>query len=179
MSYSIIYADPPWNYRDKAKAGRRGASYKYKVMNLRDIINLPIRNISADDSVLFLWSTMPMLPSALRVIESWGFIYKTAAFTWVKKNKKANTWFWGMGNWTRSNPEICLLAIKGKPKRMNASVHSIIDRPILSHSEKPPEVRDKIVQLCGDLPRIELFARDITSGWDVWGDEVEESIKLF
>ena len=120
-----------------------------------------------------------MLPSALRVIESWGFIYNTAAFTWVKKNKKANTWFWGMGNWTRSNPEICLLAIKGKPKRMNASVHSIIDRPILSHSEKPPEVRDKIVQLCGDLPRIELFARDITSGWDVWGDEVEESIKLF
>ena len=78
----------------------------------------------------------------------------------------------GMGNWTRSNPELCLLAIKGKPKRISASVHSVIDTPIERHSKKPDIVRDKIVSLCGNLPRIELFARQKTEGWDVWGNEV-------
>ena len=83
-----------------------------------------------------------------------------------------------MGWWTRSNPEYCLLGMKGSPKREAKNVHSIIDTPIESHSKKPDEVRQRIVELCGDLPRVELFARQITEGWDVWGNEVKSDIEI-
>jgi len=115
---------------------------------------------------------MPSLIEGLALIEKWGFKYKTVAFTWVKKNKKADSLFWGMGFWTRANTELCLLATKGSPKRVSASVHSVIYSPIREHSRKPDEARDKIVQLMGDIPRIELFARQKVEGWDCWGDEV-------
>ena len=170
--YNIIYADPPWSYRDKASAGNRGASFKYDVQDHKWICNLPVENISDDNCVLFLWITMPQLPNVFEVIKEWGFVYKTCAFTWVKRNKSQPSWFWGMGNWTRANAELCLLATKGKPKRVSASVHSVIDSPIEKHSKKPDVVKDRIVQLCGDLPRIELFARQKTIGWDSWGNEV-------
>jgi len=97
---------------------------------------------------------------------------------WVKRNKKSPTWFWGMGRWTRANAELCLLATHGKPKRINAGVHSVIDTPIEAHSKKPDEARKRIVKLCGDLPRIELFARQKTEGWDVWGNEIESTNKI-
>jgi N6-adenosine-specific RNA methylase IME4 len=170
--YNIIYADPPWNYNDKASAGKRGASFKYNTMTLGEIKDLPVNNISEDNCILFLWVTFPQLPNAFEVMKEWGFEYKTVAFNWVKKNKKSDSWFWGMGNWTRSNPEVCLLATRGKPKRISASIHSVIDTPIEGHSKKPDEARKRIVELCGDLPRIELFARDKVDGWDCWGDEV-------
>ncbi len=170
--YQIIYADPPWSYKDKALAGNRGAACKYKTQSKDWIDNLPVDTIADTDCVLFLWVTMPKLNECWELIDKWGFTYKTAAFTWVKRNKKSDSWFWGMGRWTRANPEICLLATKGNPKRLSASVHSVIDTPIREHSQKPDEVRDLIVQLLGDLPRIELFARSKTKGWDVWGDEV-------
>ena len=176
--YNIIYADPPWSYRDKALAGNRGACCKYPVMSIEDICKLNIKEIVADNCVLFIWVTMPKLNECFDVIKSWGFEYKTCAFTWVKKNKKSDSWFWGMGSWTRANAELCLLATKGKPTRVSAKVHSIIDTPIEEHSKKPDIVRDKIVELCGDLPRIELFARQKTEGWDVWGNEVESDINL-
>ena len=170
--YNIIYADPPWSYRDKASAGKRGASYKYQLQDQNWISSLPVRTISANDCVLFLWITMPKLNDVMEVIDYWGFKYKTVGFTWVKKNKKQDSWFWGMGNWTRANAEICLLATKGNPKRVNAGVHSVIDTPVEEHSKKPDIVRDRIVTLCGDLPRIELFARQTACGWDSWGDEI-------
>lgn len=170
--YSIIYADPPWSYKDKALSGKRGACCKYPVMSTNDICELPIHNLADDNCVLFLWVTLPKLNECFKVIEAWGFQYKTCAFTWVKRNKKSNTWFMGMGRWTRANSEICLLATKGKPKRISASVHSIIDAPIEQHSKKPDIVREKIVNLMGDLPRIELFARQRADGWDCWGNEV-------
>ena len=116
---------------------------------------------------------MPQLPNVFEVINSWGFVYKTCGFTWVKKNKIKDSWFMGMGNWTRSNSELCLLAVKGKPKRIDASVLSVVDTPIEQHSKKPDVVKSHIVKLCGDLPRIELFARQKTNGWDAWGNEVE------
>lgn len=172
--YNIIYADPPWSYRDKASAGNRGASFKYDVQDHKWICDLPVENISDDNCVLFMWVTMPQLPNVFEVIKAWGFEYKTCGFTWVKKNKIKDSWFMGMGNWTRSNSEICLLATKGKPKRVSASVHSVVDTPIERHSKKPDIVKDRIVHLCGDLPRIELFARQKTEGWDVWGNEVIE-----
>ena len=171
--YSIIYADPPWSYRDKALAGNRGAGCKYTVQSKTWIDNLPVASITNPNSILFLWVTMPKLNECWDLITNWGFEYKTVAFTWVKRNKKTPSWFWGMGRWTRANAELCLLATKGKPKRISASVHSIVDSPIEEHSKKPDEVRDRIVELVGDLPRIELFARERHDGWDAWGNELK------
>lgn len=176
--YQIIYADPPWSYRDKALSGNRGAICKYPVMGGEDLLAMPVNQIAADDCILFLWVTMPKLNEVFELIKAWGFEYKTVAFTWVKRNKISDSWFWGMGRWTRANAELCLLATKGKPKRMSASVSQIIDTPIERHSKKPDEVRNKIVKLAGDLPRIELFARQSTPGWSVWGNEVKSDIEL-
>jgi len=169
--YNIIYADPPWEYADKALSGNRGAGCKYQTQSLEWIKNLPVQDIAEENSILFMWITMPHLNICLEVISKWGFIYKTNAFTWIKRNKIKNSFFWGMGRWTRANAELCLLATKGRPKRLYAGVHSIIYTPKQEHSKKPDIVRDKIIQLCGDLPRIELFARQKTAGWDVWGNE--------
>lgn len=176
--YGIIYADPPWSYKDKALAGNRGACCKYPVMSIEDITKLPINKIAAENCVLFMWVTMPKLNECFDVIRSWGFEYKTCAFTWIKKNKKADTLFMGMGRWTRANAELCLLATKGKPKRVSASIHSVILSPVEEHSKKPDETRKRIVELCGHLPRVELFARQKTPGWDVWGNEVNSDITL-
>lgn len=169
--YSVIYADPPWSYSGGGAA--RNVAKHYHTMKPEDIYSLPVQNIAADDCLLFLWATFPNLDVALETIRRWGFRYKTAAFVWVKRNRKTPSWFWGMGNWTRSNPEVCLLATRGKPKRADAHVHSVIDAPIGRHSEKPAETRDRIVQLAGGGAMIELFARKTAPGWDAWGDEVE------
>lgn len=174
--YQIIYADPPWRYDQK---GLQGAAEKhYSTMSLEDICKLPVGSISAKDSILFLWATFPQLPAALRVISAWGFKYKTVAFLWLKKNRKADRWFFGLGFWTRGNAEVCLLATRGHPKRQSSKIHQFIISPIEAHSKKPDIVRDKIVELAGDVPRIELFARQTTPGWDVWGNEVTSSITL-
>ena len=171
--YQIIYADPPWSYIDKALSGNRGACCKYSVMGGEELSALPIKELSDKDCILFMWVTMPKLNEVFDLIKSWGFEYKTVGFTWVKRNKKSSSWFWGMGRWTRANAELCLIATKGKPKRINAGINSIIDTPIEEHSKKPNIVRDKIVQLVGDLPRIELFARQKTEGWDVIGNDID------
>jgi N6-adenosine-specific RNA methylase IME4 len=188
--YDIIYADPPWTFKTYSEKGKekKSAELHYDCMTIEDICNLPINEISSDNSVLFLWATNPMIEQALETIKSWNFIYKTIAFSWYKKNKIADSWFWGLGYWTRQNTEQCLLATKGKPTRINKGIHQVIDfenfdtEPIQSkireHSRKPDEVRNRIVSLCGDLPRIELFARNESYGWDVWGNEVVNSIEL-
>ena len=176
--YQIVYADPPWQYKDKCRAGKRGAEYKYPSMGPQEIKDLPIAKITSNNSFLFLWVTFPMLQQGLDVIKAWGYDYRTIAFNWVKKNRLSDTWFWGMGNYTRSGSEICLLATKGKPKRASAGVHSTVDAPVEGHSRKPGEVRDRIVKLCGDLPRIELFSTEKIDGWDRWGLDAPEDIKL-
>lgn len=178
QKYNIIYADPAWSYQDKALAGNRGACCKYQVMSIDDIKAIPVQDIAADDCALFMWVTMPKLNEVFDVIEAWGFEYKTCAFTWVKRNKKSDSWFWGMGRWTRANAELCLLATKGKPKRLSAGVHSILDYRIMQHSRKPNEARKRIIELCGDLPRVELFAREKLEGFDIWGNELENDITL-
>ena len=169
--YNIIYADPPWHY-DKRNEGTRNVQNKYSTMTFEDIYNLPVQQISDTNCILFLWVTYPKLPQCLETISKWSFEYKTCAFSWVKKNKKSNSFFMGMGNWTRANNEICLLATKGTVKRVSASVRQIVYKPIEQHSKKPDCIRNNIVELVGDLPRIELFAREKTDGWDVWGNEV-------
>lgn len=187
--YKIILADPAWSYDDKSLE-RGGAERHYRTMSTKEICSLPVKDISDDDCALFMWATFPKIAEALEVIKEWGFEYKTCAFVWVKTNKRTDPnqtsflptesfdSFWGMGRWTRSNAEICLLAVKGKPKRLKADVHQIIYAPIDKHSKKPPETRDRIIKLIGDLSRVELFARTQTEGWDVWGNEVDNSITL-
>ena len=177
--YNIIYVDPPWQYKAwSAKGTGRSPEQHYNVMTKEDIQNLPVSQIADKNAILFMWATYPCLEEALELIPKWGFKYKTVAFTWVKRNKKSPSWFWGLGYWTRSNPEICLLATRGNISRVSKSVHSVVDTAIEQHSKKPEIVRDRIVELVGDLPRIELFARQKTEGWDVWGNEVESDIEL-
>jgi N6-adenosine-specific RNA methylase IME4 len=170
--YQIVYADPPWSYKVwTAKGGHKSASAHYPVMDLGDICGLPIKDIADNNCILFLWATFPNLPEAFEVIKKWGFVYKTVAFNWTKIYSNGNP-VCGLGYWTRSNGEVCLLATKGKIRRINKGVYQAILSPQEGHSKKPNEIRNRIVTLMGDLPRIELFARQKTEGWDVWGDEV-------
>jgi N6-adenosine-specific RNA methylase IME4 len=171
--YNIIYADPPWRFKnwsigERAKRGekwaRRNGRSPYDVMNR--------------DCALFLWATHPKLPDALQVMEGWGFEYKTVAFTWVKQNRGGVGFHFGLGYWTRQNPEICLLGTRGKPKRVDNSVPHLVISPLREHSRKPDEVRRRIVALMGDLPRVELFARQAPDGWDVFGNEVESTVEV-
>jgi len=182
--YSIIYADPPWRHYDKALTGNRGACCKYNVMDKSSLENLSVKDIADSSCVLFIWVPMPKLNEVFDIITAWGFEFKTCAFTWVKRNKQGKGWFLGMGRWTRANAEICLLATKGNPKRVSAGVSSIIENAVMEHSRKPEEARRRIVELCGDLPRIELFARERGEifneydGWDLWGNEIESDIEI-
>lgn len=174
--FNILYADPPWKYERNKVQG--AAENHYPTMSIEQLCALDVEKITDENCALFLWSTFPFLPEALRLIKAWGFTYKTTAFVWLKQNRKNKDWFFGLGFWTRGNAEICLLATKGKPQRKSAKVSQLIISPIDKHSKKPDIVREKIVELIGDLPRIELFARQTTPGWEVFGNEVKSSITL-
>ena len=183
--FSIIYADPPWKFRSWSpystmadRDRKSGRLTPYPCLSTDQIGSLPIARLCAPDCVLFLWATYPMLPAALMVIRAWGFTYKTVAFTWAKLNPSGNGFATGMGYWTRSNPEICLLATRGHPRRTSRSVPNLVIARRREHSRKPDEVRERIVRLCGNVPRIELFAREATIGWRVWGNEVVSDVKL-
>ena len=138
----------------------------------------PVADIAEKDCALFLWVTFPCLLEGFEVIRAWGFTYKTVAFVWVKQNKKSDSLFWGMGYWTRSNVELCILATKGSPKRVDAGVHQVVVSHIEEHSRKPGEVHERIRRLMGDVPKIELFARRKAEGFDVWGNEVDSDIEF-
>jgi N6-adenosine-specific RNA methylase IME4 len=181
--YNIILADPPWRFKnwsmgELAKLGEKWARANgrspYNCLNDQDIYNLPIQNITDKNCILFLWATYPKLCEALNTIKAWGFTYKTVAFTWVKTCKKAtNKFHFGLGYWTRGNPEICLLATKGKIHRISNLVANLVVSPLEGHSKKPEIIRSKIVDLVGDLPRVELFARQTCKGWDSIGNEID------
>jgi site-specific DNA-methyltransferase (adenine-specific) len=178
--YNIIYADPPWEYRNQSinhTDGKALAFNHYKTLSVEEICKIKVGEIADKNCALFIWVTFPNLPEVFRVIKHWGFTYKTVAFVWVKttKNKKL---FMGTGYYTRANSEICLLATRGTVKPISHSIHSILLFPILGHSRKPNEIRKRIVELFGDLPRIELFSRMKWDGWDSWGNEVINSIEL-
>ena len=175
--YQVIYADPPWAYRVWSKKGNgRSAESHYPTMSIEEIADLPVKELADENCALFLWVTFPLLREIWKVIDAWGFTYKSVAFVWIKQNKRADSLFWGMGYWTRANAEICILATKGSPKRYSKRVHQAIVSHIEEHSKKPEEARRRIEQLMGDVPRIELFARRETPGWDVWGNEVACSL---
>lgn len=173
--YQIIYADPPWQYSSdpNSKRGIWGLAHqKYNTLNIEDLKKLPIQNITNDNCILFMWATFPNMQQALDLIKAWGFEFKTVAFVWEKLDKTTNhPKKYGLGWYTRSNCEIVMLGRKGKFDRKSASVQQIIKSTIGKHSAKPDEVRQRILKLCGDLPRIELFARTKIHGWDTWGND--------
>ena len=171
--YGVIYADPPWLFKTRSDKGKdRSPEKHYPVLSIADICNLPVSDIAKPDSVLLMWVCDPMLDQAFKVIDAWGFKYKTVGFTWAKTNRKKLGFFTGLGYWTRGNPEMCLLATKGKPKRVSKSVAQLVIDERREHSRKPDRIRHDIVNLCGDLSRIELFARQKFDGWDAWGNEI-------
>jgi len=177
--YQIIYADPPWGINVRKGTSNKLRPSHYSRMSIKDIAGLQIPQIADINCALFLWVTMPALNRAFEVIETWGFRYSTVAFTWVKLNKNNMGLFTGCGWWTRANAELCLLGIKGSLKRVSRSVPQIIASPIMNHSRKPDEiVRDRIIALLGDLPRVEIFSRRKVEGWDCWGNEVDSDIEL-
>ena len=169
--YGAIYADPPWHFKIRSPKGEgRSATQDYQCMSLDEICALPVQAIAAPDCALFIWITDPMLPTAFKVIEAWGFTYKTVGFTWAKTNSKSPGYFTGMGYWTRANPEQCILATRGSPRRKAKDVRQLIVAPRQGHSRKPDEVRSRIERLV-DGPYLELFARQSTPGWSTWGDQ--------
>jgi N6-adenosine-specific RNA methylase IME4 len=135
---------------------------------------LPVRDLAAPDCALFFWVTDPFLEIGLSVINALGFTYKTIGFTWVKQNRVGSGFFTGMGYYTRANPEQCLLATRGNPKRVAKDVRQLIVSPRREHSRKPDEAYARMQRLMGDTPSLELFARTKRPGWDVWGLETEK-----
>jgi site-specific DNA-methyltransferase (adenine-specific) len=188
--YQIIYADPPWKFGSRLANGNNKngivnlkqvkISDNYTVMTTDEICKLPIKNITDDNAILFLWTTDAHLEEAMKVIKAWGFKYKTIAFTWLKKEKSGIQSCY-VGFWTTKCGEICLLATKGNMSKYlkKRNVRQLVEATRGRHSEKPNEVRKRIVEMFGDeLSKIELFARIKPDGWDVWGNEVESSVAL-
>tara|TARA_Y100001938_G_scaffold13382_1_gene16656 strand:- start:115 stop:726 length:612 start_codon:yes stop_codon:yes gene_type:complete len=172
--YGVIYADPPWLFRTRSDKGKEKSPEKhYDCMSLNDICNMNIKDISKPDSVLLMWVCDPMLDQAFKVIDAWGFTYKTVGFTWAKTNKNTMGFFTGLGYWTRGNPEMCLLATRGRPKRKSKSISQLVISQRKKHSEKP--LLHKDIEDLVDGPYIELFARaKPRAGWDYWGNELRE-----
>ncbi len=174
--YQIIYADCPWKYNSRANHKTRfrgGAEGHYSLMPMNEIKALPIADLAADNAVLFLWVTFPYLKEQLSVFDAWGFVYKTLGFLWVKLNPVNGKPFFGVGFYSKSNAEMCLLGIKGRMKPITNAISQVIVAPRREHSQKPDEVREAIVRLFGDLPRIELFARRKVEGWDSIGFDID------
>ena|SRR5437899_1200323 len=165
--YKVIYADPPWEYKNKKTGGTlsSGSASKYSTMSMTELKSLPIADISEKNCIIFMWSTVPLLPEALQVLNSWGFKYKTM-ITWRKIMSL------GMGYWFRGQTEHLLLGIKGKVKAFRCQRPNFIQTKVLRHSEKPYEFRALIEAATNLTPRIELFARQKTEGWDSWGNEI-------
>lgn len=177
--YNIIYADPPWKYNSRNNITTRfggGVFNKYSLMTMEEIKSLPISNLAEENCVLFLWCTFPYLDEQIKLFDYWGFRYRTLGFSWIKTNSKNGKPFFGVGYYAKSNCEICLMGMKGQLKPISNKVSSVIISPRREHSKKPDEVRNKIVELFGDLPRIELFAREKVEGWASWGNEIESDI---
>lgn len=180
--YSVIYADPPWSYNFKeptaSKGGAKGSGYSagvgyyYGTMTTADILSLPISELAAKDAVLFLWVTNPMLQEGLDTMKKWGFKYKTMV-TWKKLRCK------GMGYWFRGHTEHILFGVRGNVKAFRSLEHNIKELPVEQHSKKPDWFRELIERTTPHLQeKLELFAREKHEGWDVFGNEVENSIEI-
>jgi N6-adenosine-specific RNA methylase IME4 len=168
-------------HRDPVTGERwtHGKESPYPTMNLEQIMALPVSDIAARDSILFMWVTDPFLEVGFDVIRAWGFKYSTVGFYWVKLTPSGLGLHMGQGHHGRSNPEQCLLATKGRGlRRIDKGVQKLIVWPVDEHSRKPAEARTRIERLYGDVPRIELFATQRWPAWSAWGNEVISDVEL-
>jgi N6-adenosine-specific RNA methylase IME4 len=173
FGYNIIYADPCWPFENySAKGESRNPNRHYDTMSIEQIQALRVGDLARGDCACLLWVVDSLLPQGIETLRRWGFDYKTVAFTWAKRTRRDSGWHMNTGYYTRGNPEMCLHGTTGRMERRNAGVRQLIVEPLREHSRKPDRVRDDIVKLFGDLPRVELFARTSAPGWDVWGNEV-------
>lgn len=180
MKYGAILADPPWHFKSWSIKGEgRSASRHYQTKetaSIGDDFSSMVNEWADDNCALFMWAVDSMLPDALTVMSKWGFIFKTVAFTWVKADNSDGVWsreHFGMGYWTRANPEICLLGTRGNPKRLSAKVRQLVVEPRRDHSRKPDCIKQRIQELVSG-PYLEMFARESVLGWDAWGNEVDK-----
>jgi N6-adenosine-specific RNA methylase IME4 len=180
--FGAILADPPWRFEPYSRDTRmnRAADNHYQTQTTDNLASLPVGELATADSILFLWICWPNLKDGLEVIDAWGFTYKTCAFAWMKADNRQPDFFQdelpaqvGMGYWTRANSEPCLLATRGKPKRLHADVRQGIIAPRREHSRKPDGIHDRIERLVAG-PYLELFARQTHPGWTCWGNEVSK-----
>lgn len=179
--FTVLMADCPWKYR--AEGGRGAADKHYPTMSLAELCMMPVADLAAPDAVLFLWATWPTLLDSFAVMKAWSFCYYNCGLLWAKTNKVSPTPFVGLGRMTRGNTEPCLLGVRGKPKRVDAAVQQLmvddlIVAPIGEHSEKPAEAGRRILQLMGDEPAVELFARAVVPGWESFGNQVNATVTL-
>ena len=186
--FGAILADPPWRFEvwsGDTPVKRRGSSgtnvaaaVHYETMSMREIARLPVDDLAAPNCVLFMWAVWPSIVDALKIIDAWGFEYKTCAFSWMKGDPyrlfaDEQTPSMGLGYWTRANTEPCLLATRGKPKRLDAGVRQGVIAPRREHSRKPDEIHGRIERLVAG-PYLELFSREKRDGWSSWGNQTDK-----
>lgn len=200
MQYSILLLDPPWKYNSRANHKTRfrgGACGHYPLMTMHEIAALPIEQLAAKDCALLMWCTFPYLDQQIRLFEHWKFRFRTQFLTWIKLNPRGfdlpkddpnyrpgkqyvlysdgmfHSVFFGVGYYSKSNPEVCLLGMRGQLPTVSDAVSSVILAPRRAHSRKPDEAYERIEGVFGDVPRIELFARQAAPGWSVLGNAID------
>ena len=174
MKYQIIYADPPWAYRqkqinfqsyDKGKKYENSVTDHYQSMTNQEIKALPVSELADSDCLLYLWATSPNLNVAIETGKAWGFEYKTVAFVWDKQRTN-------YGFYTLSSVELCLVFKKGRIPKKSAHERQFLSEKVGKHSAKPTEIRDRIDRMYPNAKKLELFAREEIAGWHCWGNEV-------
>jgi N6-adenosine-specific RNA methylase IME4 len=200
VKYTIIYLDPPWKYNSRANHKTRfrgGACGHYPLMTMAEIAALPINRLAARDCAILMWCTFPYLSEQIKLFDHWGFRYRTQFLTWIKLNPKGydqpkdapnyapgkqytlytdglfHSVFFGTGYYAKSNPEVCLMGMRGQVPTISDAVSSVIMAPRREHSRKPDEAYSRIEGVFGDVPRIELFARHTQPGWSVAGNGID------
>lgn len=175
--FSILYADPPWNYNGQQQHSTTsttgGAEAHYGTQTLSELKLLDVQSVSEEDAVLFLWTSSPHLDQAIELMRAWGFQYKTIAFVWEKQ--RANP-----GYYTLSQCELCLVGKRGKipSPRGSRRERQFLSELRRAHSQKPNEIRNRIARMFPTQKKLELFARTATPGWSVFGNEVENGIQI-
>jgi N6-adenosine-specific RNA methylase IME4 len=174
--YRVIYCDPAWQFSNRNTGGSMTSSAEahYTVTSVKDMAALPVANLADDHCLLVMWWVGSMPQEAIDLCRAWGFrLVNMNGFVWRKLTKKQGIPVFGMGHATRAGSESALIGVRGKLGQLikDKSVRSVIEARVGRHSEKPHAFREAIEKLCGDVPRVELFARAAATGWDCWGDQ--------
>lgn len=175
--HRILMADPPWTYDDAG--GRGSAARHYQCLSLLEIAVI-LDRFAAENATMLMWVVEPMLEDCFKAARMAGFKRRANGFTWIKTTQDGERLHWGMGHWSRANPESCHIFTRGKkfPRARAHNVHSVVHAPAMKHSEKPAEVRHRLERMMGDRPRLELFARERVAGWHSWGLGVDEQLRV-